>query len=127
MKAKAYKVKCHCSNEYAECPSVATFEVDEKLAKEIGRLAQIVKDNDLHTVEKYCYRATWHWIDLDDFEGLEGADEKENLNTMRSECDILCISNDEFWFRCYQKHHDDLITTEGQSIVDLLKHFEIPG
>lgn len=119
-KAKTYSVKCSSSDEFGDCPALAEFSIDENTAREIERLTQLIKKNSLHTVEKFDYRVTWLRTDPAE---LDDEPSQGKSNEMRTECDILCISNDAFWFRCYLKHCDYLITTQSQSTAELLEHF----
>ena len=122
--SKQYCVEAHGGGDCDNTPSVANFYIDEATAKLIGQLAEYVKANDLYTVVKWDARA-W-FLQFDPETEPEDAAEAGAENDVRTECDRLMVSADEFWFAAYIKHTDAEVSSERQPIGDLLAHFGIP-
>lgn len=120
--AKKYSVTAHNSNEHADSPAVAVFEITEDKAREIIRLAAIVVENKLIDCRRYDFSATWLLYDPDEDDGLASEGEE---NEMQTECDRLVVSVDAFQFTCYLMHQDDLIVCGDQSISELAEFFGI--
>lgn len=106
---KSYSVEVYGNNEFADIPSRATFVLTADDAREIARLAQLCKDNDLARVVRWDGRADY-------FMGDEGAESEP----CRVECDQLVINGNSFWFTAIVKHTDIRIETERCSIKELL-------
>ena len=121
--SKQYCVEAHGGGDCDNTPSVANFYIDEATAKLIGQLAEYVKANDLYTVVKWDARA-W-FLQFDPETEPEDAAEAGAENDVRTECDRLMVSADEFWFAAYIKHTDAEVSSERQPIGALLAHFGI--
>jgi len=121
---KSYSVEVNCDDEWAEAPSIAQFTVSESDAKEIVRLATLVKDNDLYKVERFDYRVSY--LKHDPAEWPEDAEEAGEQNEMRTDCDCINVSVDEFWFSAAEKNSSIEYVTDHQSIKELADHFGIP-
>jgi hypothetical protein len=121
---KSYSVEVSCDDEWAEAPSIAQFTVSEGDAKEIVRLAALVKENDLYKVERFDYRVSYLKYDPD--ECPEDAEEAGEQNEVRTDCDCINVSVDEFWFSAAEKNSSIEYVTGHQSIKELADHFGIP-
>jgi hypothetical protein len=121
-KSKAYLVDVRCSNELNDAPSVAVFTIDKDEAKEIVRLAEVVKENDLYKVERFDYRVSYLKKDPED---LDEDDDLEEENEARVDCDCISVSSNEFWFSAKAKHTDIEFTTERQPIQALADSFGV--
>lgn len=108
QRVKEYSLECHGGGEALGAPDLATFSVERDTAAFIVAMSAFAREHDLHRIERCDNRVTW----------LESADD-EQPEVMLSECTILCIDNDSFWYRCYRKHGDHLIETETCSIAEL--------
>lgn len=117
--AKRYSTEVRTDDEWAVPPQTAIFTIDEETAKAIINFSQLVKDNGLHKVEKFEYLATYF------NEDPEYADDKDADNEVRTDCDCLNVSSDEFWFSAYAKHTSIGYVTDHQSISELANHFGI--
>ena len=97
---KTYRTEVRCGNDYYnDIPTVAAFSIDEAGAAEIIRLAGIVRANGLYKIEKFDYRAQYLKYDpeQDPEEDKLAGDENE----IRTEADVLNVSDTEFWFSGY--------------------------
>jgi hypothetical protein len=119
--AKAYKADVSSSDEWMDAPSVAVFEVSENDAKDIVRLAGLVKENGLFRVERFDYRVSYLKLDPEDL--VDDDDEEEN--EARVDCDCISVSATEFWFTANEKNTSVEYTVERQSIKELADHFGI--
>lgn len=91
-------------DEFADIPCEAEFVIEPETKHLIQRLAQLVKDNKLYKVDMFDYRVNW----LDQ--------EGEDTST---ECDVLCVSEIDFWFSAYLKHTNVEILTERFRVSSL--------
>lgn len=119
--SKNYRVEVHGGGECDNAPGVAVFSIAEESAREIVKLAGLVKEHGLHKVEKFDYRA--EFLQFDPETDPEDAENAGEGNDVRTECDCLNVSDDEFWFTAYIKHTDVKVSCKGQSIADLKAHF----
>jgi hypothetical protein len=110
-------------NDYNDIPAVVEFTIDELTAAEITRLAGIVKANDLFKVVKFDCRAKY--LKYDPEQDPDDANLAGKENDVRTEADVLNVSNTEFWFSGYIKHTDIEVLSERQCIEDLAKHFAL--
>jgi hypothetical protein len=120
---KDYRSEVRSDDEYADVPQVAVFQVNESLAKEIVRLANLVELNELYKVEKFDCRATYfkHDSETDPEDAIEAGEENEVI----TDTDTINVSENEFWYSTYLKHTNIEISTERQSIAELVEHFKI--
>ena len=118
---KTYRVEVGSDNDYHDIPALVEFAIDELMAKEIIRLAALVKEYDLYKVEKFAGRANFLRYDPDN--DPESALALGEDNDVRTEIDVLNVSNTEFWFSAYLKHADVEIWSERQRIDELAQHF----
>lgn len=121
--AKSYRVAVSGGDYLERAPRIAKFEVTETGAREIVRLAALVMANDLHQVERLDCRADYMQFDPDT--DPEDAQEAGEDNSVRTECDVLVVSKDEFLFEAYVKHTDDRVKCTAQPISELAAHFAI--
>lgn len=124
--AKTYTAECSSSNEHAAIPAVVAFSIDEAKAREIIKLAGLVKEHDLLRVKKFDYAADW--LKTDPAESDEDAEDSDETSDddddgPRTECDCLNVSEDGFWFSCILKHTDTEVCGAQQSIQELAEHF----
>jgi hypothetical protein len=130
---KSYRATCSSTNEHSDCPAVAVFDISYSTALEIVGLAGLVSANKLVDCRKWDYRARWLRVSHDDVcEGEDAGEETDEPaddgddNEMRTECECLVVSRDDFYFRCHLRHQDDMITCEPQYITELAEFFGIP-
>lgn len=134
--AKHYETTCSGGGEALGAPALAIFDISDLDAAFILRMAALVRENGLHKVERFDSSVTW--LDRADSLGeiagkhpgeevetfervLDG--ETETLLPMRTECDTISITDSEFFFSCYRKHCDELITTDSVPIEEIARHF----
>lgn len=118
---KQYRTSVRTDADYDEIPEVVQFTIDDLTAREIVRLAALVKANGLYKVEKFDYRARYLKNDLEETPE-EAAAEGED-NEVRTDSDCLNVSETEFWFSAYLKHCDVEILGERQRISELIEFF----
>ena len=124
MKAeKNYIADISCNDEWVNSPQVAQFTMSEADAREVVRLAQLVKKHGLFRVERFDYRVSYLMEDPEDCdeELLEDGEPEE----ARVDCDCISVSSTEFWFTANEKHTNIEYTVERQSIKVLADHFGI--
>lgn len=124
VSSKTYRVDVTGGGELDKSPRRAIFEVSEESARNIIELSAVVRVNDLYRVEKYDCRAQYLQYDpeTDPEDALDAGEE----NAVRSECDVLVVTDDAFFFKAYVKHTDAAVECEAQSIAELAAHFAIP-
>lgn len=116
---KTYRMPASGS-EYCDVnPSMAIFSINEETAREIIKLAAIVKANGIYKVEKFDYRCQWALINPEEFQP-ESEDDENDLHT---ECDCLNVADDAFWFTAYVKHTDCKVSCDHVSIKTLAADF----
>lgn len=120
---KSYRVAVHGGDYLDRAPRIAKFEVTETYAREVVRLAALVVANDLHQVERLDCRADY--MQFDPETNPEDAQEAGEDNAVRTECDVLVVSKDEFLFEAYVKHTDERVKCSAQPIAELAAHFGI--
>lgn len=123
---KTYTAECSASSEYSTIPAVVVFSIDEAKAREIIRLACLVKEHDLLRVKKFDYDAVWlNTEPAPSDEDAEDCDEEpsEIDDDVCTECDCLNVSEDNFWFSCILKHTDTEVCGAHQSVRELAEHF----
>jgi hypothetical protein len=118
--SQTYRTEVRSGHEDADIPTVVKFTVDEETAREIIRLAEIVKANGLYKVEKFDCRASYLLYDPE--QDPERAKHAGEENEMRTETDRLNVSDTEFWFSAYIKHTSVEIESEQQRIDQLAEH-----
>lgn len=121
---KSYRVPVYGGDDLERAPRVAKFHVTESYAREIVRLAALVTANDLHQVERFDPHADF--VQYDPETDPEDAQEAGEENSVRTECDVLVVTKDEFLFQAYVKHTDDRVQCAAQPIAELAAHFGIP-
>lgn len=122
--SRRYCVEAHGSQDLDVSPSVAVFEVDVELARQIVSLAQLAQSNDLARVERSDYRADF--LRYDPETSPEEAADAGEENSVRTECDYLVVTHDEFFFQALVKHSDVRVETQAMSVADLAEHFRLP-
>ncbi|KAF7962631.1 hypothetical protein AWV80_19425 [Cupriavidus sp. UYMU48A] len=120
---KAYSVAVYGGDDLERAPRIAKFQVTDNFAREIVRLASLVRANDLHKVERFDYRADFLQYDPDSHP--DDAQEAGEENFIRTECDVLAVTKDEFFFQAYVKHTDERVQCATQPIAELAAHFAI--
>ncbi|MBP0639962.1 hypothetical protein [Cupriavidus sp. AcVe19-6a] len=118
---KSYRVAVHGGDYLERAPRVAKFQVTETYAREIVRLAALVVANDLYQVERLDGRASY--MQFDPETDPDDAQEAGEDNSVRTECDVLVVSKDEFLFEAYVKHTDARVKCTAQPIAELAAHF----
>lgn len=124
--AKQYSTDVSCSDEWVESPETATFAIDKETAEDIIKLSQLVRDNGLYKVEKFDYRVTYYKQNPEDLEDDEVDDADDDAsNEVRTDCDCISVSGDEFWFSACTKNTSIEYVTSHQPIKELADHFGI--
>jgi hypothetical protein len=118
---KEYRAPVSGGDECMRAPRVAVFTIDEAKARNIFALAVIAKVHDLYKVQKFDYGADY--LQFDPQVDEEDATEQGEENSVRTECDCLNVSRNDFWFSAYIKHTDSRVECEQQSIRELAQHF----
>ncbi|PHV12049.1 hypothetical protein [Chitinimonas sp. BJB300] len=98
---KCYRVEVY-GGEYLDVePSMAVFKITASCAREIVRLAELVKANDIYMVERFDYRVEYFQHDPQCYpeEAIAAGDE----NSVRTDCNVLVVTKDDFFFRAYGK------------------------
>ena len=121
---KLYRAEVHGGGDLNVSPSVAVFQVDEQLARDIIKFALLVKANDVYKIERFDYRAEFFQFDRES--APDDAEEAGDGNAVRTDCDCLVVTDSEFFFRADVKHTDVGVECRAQSILDLAKHFGLP-
>jgi hypothetical protein len=117
---KTYRTEVRSSDEFCDIPALVEFTVDQETAREIIRLAEIVKANGLHKVEKFDCRACY--LKVDPEQTLQDASDAGDNNKIHTEADRLNVSDTDFWFSGYIKHTAVEILSEQQRVDDLARH-----
>lgn len=118
---KLYRAEVHGGGDLDVSPSVAVFQVDEQLARDIIKFASLVKANDVYKIERFDYRA--EFLQFDPETAPEDAAQAGEGNSVRTDVDCLVVTESEFFFRAYVKHTDVGVECSGQSVSELAKHF----
>ncbi len=121
IQSKFYRTEVRTDNDYHDIPAVVEFSIDEATAKDIIRLAVLVKSNDLYKVERFDWRA--RYLTQDPEENPSDVAPADVENHVRTEAETLNVCETTFWFAAYLKHTDVEIFSDRQSIDDLAKHF----
>ncbi|VVE18209.1 MULTISPECIES: hypothetical protein [Pandoraea] len=121
---KCYRVEVHGGGELDNAPGVAIFQVSKQSAQDIVSLSAVVRANNLYKVERFDYRA--EFLRYDPLVDVDDAQDAGEENSVRTECDVLVVTEAEFFFRAYVKHTDDSVECAAQSIAELARHFGIP-
>ena len=117
---KIFRTEVTSTSDYGEIPAVVEFAIEVATAREIIRLAALVKAHGLNKVEKFDWRAQYFPHET------EGTlDERNDDDTVRTETELLNISDTHFWFSAYLKHTSIEIQSEWQCIGDLVAHFNL--
>lgn len=114
------------STSYEACyfvhfPKSVEFTIDEQTARFIVELRHLVTTHGLSRIEKIDWRATYL---RNDSESSAEAPVGEN-NEISTECSVLNVSDDEFWYSARIRHTNIEIESEHQSIDELAKHFSL--
>ncbi|KAH0435496.1 hypothetical protein [Paraburkholderia fungorum] len=120
---KVYRVEVRGGGDLDNTPGIAVFQVSEESARNIVKLSGVVKANDLYKVERFDYRADF--LQYDPEVNPDDAEEAGEENSVRTDCDVLVVTDAEFFFRAYVKHTDVSVECEAQSIAALAAHFGI--
>lgn len=116
-----FRTDVSSDNQFAYIPAVVEFAIDASTAAEIVQLATLVKTRGLYKVEKFDRRATYLRFDPEtDREEIETADED---NEVRTEAEVLNVSDESFWYSAYLKHTDVEVHSEHQSVEELAQRF----
>lgn len=118
---KTYRVAVKGGGECDVSPGVAIFDINEEEARQIVKLAAMVRANDLHKVEKFDYRA--EFLQFDPETDPEDAAEAGEENFVRTELECLNVTRDDFFISAYIKHTGIKVSCVGQTIADLMSHF----
>ncbi len=127
--AKVCSSEVFGAGDYDDAPDIAEFAITEDKAQEIVRLAKIVANNKLHTINKFDFTPNWvkieHFVENDT--GVEPVEEKRL--SASTEGSTLTISDIQFWYSGYIKHTDIKFRTDRFSIKELAEHFDLdfPG
>ena len=121
---KTYCVDVNGGQDHHAPPSIGTFSIDATMAATLIHLATMVRVHDLHQVAKFDNRVSYYQHDPvhDEEEAKAVGDE----NFVRTEGDLLFVSEDSFYFTGDIRHTDVEVVCEAQSIADLAEHFNIP-
>ena len=95
---KKFTSEVRTDDEFADIPEQASFEIGEKTATRIRKLAEIVKENGIYIAVEFDYRVDYG---------------------VRTECDCLNVSESQFWFSARLKHTSVEIFTEVFEIDEL--------
>lgn len=120
---KHYRTGVRSDSDHDELPEVVAFSIDETTAREIVRLAALVKANGIYKVEKFDYRARYYQRDIG--EGPDVPEIQGEDNDVRTDADCLNVSETDFWFSAYLKHCDVDIRGERQRVCELIDFFGI--
>lgn len=118
---KQYSVRCFAEGDFVNLPGVAVFEIDIEFARTILELSTLVAANDIDKVVKCCHHA--QFLQFDPANSPDDAEDVSEENDVRTECDVLVVEKEEFFFSACLKHTDINIRTERQSIADLVVYF----
>lgn len=118
---KLYCAAVHGGGDLDVSPSVAVFYVDEQLARDIIKFASLVKANDVYKIERFDYRADF--LQFNPETAPEDAEEAGEDNSVRTECDCLVVTGNDFFFRAYVRHTDIEVECAAQSVSNLASHF----
>ena len=106
MKTLSFESSLGSDDEFADVPDLARFSLDESDALQILRFAKIAHDNDVYEITKFDYRVEYFATD-------DSSSDCEELKPFRSDCDLLHVTCDRFWFSAYPKHGCGEFTTES--------------
>jgi len=101
----AFESDVGCDDEFAETPCQARFSLDQSDALQILRFAKIAHDNDVYEITKFDYRVEYFATD-------DSSSDCEELRPFRSDCDLLHVTCDRFWFSAYPKYGCIEFTTQ---------------
>lgn len=118
---KLYRAEAHGGGDLFDEPSVAVFQVDEKLARDIIKFASLVRANDVYGIERFEDHADYFQHDPE----TEDAQEAGEENKIRTERGCLVVTDDAFFFRAYVRHSSLSVECESQSVAELAQHFGI--
>ena len=118
-----YRVEAHHGGECDNVPSVAHFSIDEATASRIAILSEYIKAHDLYKIELWDHRT--RFLQFDPVTEPEDAEAVGEENDVRTECDRMTVTRDEFWFAAYIKHTDEDVSSAKQPIGELLERFRI--
>lgn len=121
-----------CANELFDAPNVFVAEIDDRAIEHIRHLAAVVENEKIYRVEEFNYTGTYYDFDFDEY--VEGMPEAElaaliekNGKPARTECNVLRVTSDDFFFACYPKHcgAGERLQTQPVRIKDLDRNPEV--
>jgi hypothetical protein len=119
--SKYFRTEVRSDHEFVDLPAVVECAIDAATAAEFVQLAGLVKSHGLYKVEKLDWRASYLKFDPDlDPQAYAAAGED---NELRTEADVLNVSDTSFWYSACLKHSDIEVRSEHQSLKDLAKDF----
>src|SRR5574337_1333195 len=118
---KQYLTDAIVTGECLHTPGAVQFSIDEAKAGQIRDLQRLVVAHDLDKVIKSDPTA-WFLLHHPEQDPEEGEEEGEG-NVVRTECDRLVVTSEDFWFEAYVKHSDVTCSSEKQAIFELMAHF----
>lgn len=119
-----YRVEVRGGENLDNSPRVAVFEVGVESAREIIRLAELVKSNSLSALEKVDCRV--EFLQIDPEQSPHEAAELSEENCVSTECDRLVVTATGFYFKACVKHTEEQVLSQAQTIAELSAHFDIP-
>jgi len=122
-RVKQFRAEANCSAEWPS-PVVATYLMDEAVAREIVELSGIVRAHDLLKIEKQHARVEYHLLDPgEDYPMLSGV--PRSREPLKIECPTLNVSDTEFWVAARMKNHPAELWTEAMPVSELAEEFGI--
>ena len=109
METKAYRTDARSDREHDTLPTLVVFELSNDAAKQISKLASIVKEHGLKLVEVFDSNARF----MTDEQGAQH---------IETELGMLRVSSSEFWFAAYLKHTQVMVLSERLPISELMQH-----
>lgn len=105
----------HDGEDIRDAPNIARFVMEADDAKNILALSALVKENELHVVERFDYRVIY----------LQTNDDQDDAKVVNTDCDKLIVTDTEFSFSGIIKHTNVEVITKRFSICELVHHFGI--
>jgi len=118
---KVYTVGCTVLGDCSSPPSCATYTIDRPLATRIIMLAGLVRHHSLATVTERCERA--EFLQYDPKRDPSMAAELGADNGVRTENDVLVVTNDTFYFQGRIRHTDVVVTSQRSGLRGLARNF----
>jgi hypothetical protein len=131
-RAKQYCIGVRSSADSIDPPRIVKFEIHEAGAREILRLSEIAKSNDLYRIEKFDWRATYlrddprnATDDTDDDDIPVRDTQSSEGNEITMDTPTLNVSDDEFWFAASMRDDDIEVVSTHVPIRELIEHFDL--